>query len=84
MDMLLDMLLGKRRLPIPEDAKLQSFWRDREIDDFNREAGVVLCLALEHPTFAPVTWRVPVVDVIERKQPLRAEVAPARKKSALA
>jgi len=73
--MILEMLRGKLSLPVPEDVKIAGFWRDCSVDrNYFHENDVVLCVSLEHESFDPVTWKVPFVEVIEKK-PNRIETA---------
>lgn len=74
------MLRGELALNIPADVELTGFWPDRSVDrDYFHETDVVLCVTLEHSSFEPVAWKIPVVDVIERKKPARVEVALVKK-----
>jgi len=75
LDMLRTLLAGK----VPEDIELKGFWRDLSVErNYFHEEDIVLCVSLEHPSFEEVSWRVPIIDVVEKK-PVLAQVSVARK-----
>lgn len=78
--MLLEIL--RRVLQVPSDVQLVSFWPDRKVDpDHFTESDAVLCVSLEHPSFEPVAFKIPEIEMVEKK-PVRAEVLAKKAKVA--
>ncbi len=82
-NLLIEFLRGNRSLDIPPGAIIAGLWPDQWInpDSFKAE-DQVLCVTFEHPSFEEVIWKVPVIDVMERKSPMRVEAGPSRKVAA--
>ncbi len=65
----------RQMLQVPPDVQMISFWPDHRVDpEYFTESDRVLYVSLEHPSFDPVAWKVPEIDLVEKKKPVRIEV----------